>query len=412
MIETLIISDTLTGAAEAGAKFSSAGPVKLTDLEGGDWTEVNGALAIDTHTRDQSPADINGRLSRIRTRLKGIQPSLIFKSVDSYLRGFAGLEAAALVESLDLDFALVVPACPEADITTLQGVHLFDNRLIHTTEVAKDHQRPLQDSRLKVVLAHDHDLPVELMEIELVRKGPKAVEERLRALLSRGRKFILACDSELDSDIQTLALAVMGMTDRVLLSGSASLASILAELHAGCQHSWLDDEYHSPTPKLPVIFFGGSSSNALRRQFENLSADHEGQLVEIDLDALFGSPGQTIPVISQTRPLILTLPASDAIDEKRPLPEIVRRLGLLASDLIKNRQYVTIFFSGGDLADQTIKRLGLEELWIHSEPLPGVVYSSSGSWSILTKAADSGGPETLSDLYSELISEADWRPKR
>ncbi|MDR1296270.1 MAG: four-carbon acid sugar kinase family protein, partial [Deltaproteobacteria bacterium] len=112
-MDALIIADNLTGAAGTGIKFAGPGPVKLAGLGGAPLSSSPGALALDTDTRNRQDCEIPAVLAGIKPFLGPWKPRLIFKKIDSCLRGYAGLETNILTGLFDFRCALVAPACPE-----------------------------------------------------------------------------------------------------------------------------------------------------------------------------------------------------------------------------------------------------------------------------------------------------------
>ncbi|MDR3135079.1 MAG: four-carbon acid sugar kinase family protein, partial [Deltaproteobacteria bacterium] len=384
MIEILVIADTLSGSAGTGAKFSNNGPVKLISLRKQDWSGIKGVLAVHTDARAEDPAKIPGILESIKPLLMGHRPGIVYKRIDSCLRGFVGLEVASALRAFGLSFALVAPAQPEFGRTTVKGIHMVDNKPVHITEHAKDPIKPVMDSRLKNVISQDHGLRVESIELDTLRNGPGAIEAKLKEFLAKGDQFIVACDSEFDFDLDLLAKGSRELAHQILFAGSSGFAGILADMYTTKSHNWLEDEFHPPTPQLPIVFIGGSYSKILREQLIALANDHGGELVTVNVDALINGLGQTIPLVGPSSPLILTLPdkgPDEEFQKKYPLAKVLQKLGILASDLVKNRQFNSIFLSGGDLARETLRAMGLTEIWIRSEMSQGVVFSSSGALS-------------------------------
>ncbi|MDR2366584.1 MAG: four-carbon acid sugar kinase family protein [Deltaproteobacteria bacterium] len=412
MIETLIIADTLTGCTDTAAKFTKSGPVKLVSLKKADWSGIKGVLAVNANTRAVEPSKIPEALGKIKSLLNDHRPRIIYKRIDSCLRGCVGHEIATALKTFDeLDFALVAPADPELGRTTIKGVHMVEDKPIHTTQYSQDPVKPVLDSRLKMVMSEDHDLRVESLEIDEIRNGPDAIEQKLNEFLSKGTRFIVACDAEFDYDLDLLVKGSREFADRVLFSGSLGFAGILADLYATRNRNWLEDEFHPPVPQTPIIFFGGSYSKKLNEQFKILADEHDGEILTVNVENLLNDHGLTVPLLVHSRPLIITLPDKgddEEFKEKYPLRVINEKFGILAADLVKNRQYKSIFISGGDLAMQTLMAMNLDELWIRSDLTQGIVFASAGQLSVLTKTADFGTPDILSRLFEELTRDDDW----
>ncbi|MDR0356121.1 MAG: hypothetical protein LBJ64_10380 [Deltaproteobacteria bacterium] len=401
-MDTLILADSLTGAASAGVKFSANAPVKLTSLSNPRLPSNCDILALNAETRKQPPQEIGRSLRKLPAFLGSWRPQLVFQKIDSRLRGHVGLELAHLLAALSFRCALVVPASPEFGRATLNGIHMIGGKPLESAEASQE--EPVHESRLKVLLAKDHDLPVESLEIATVRKGPAATAEAVEEFMSRHDRFLVACDAETEDDLDILVRSADQKTDQILFAGSSALATALTEFFRAA-HNWLADEYHPPIPACPDLFFGGSPAETLRTQFELLAADHHGDLITINLEALFGGPGQTIPPHVKGRPLILTLPppSQDPAEKaKYPIQPMISKFGRFAADLIKNRQHQSVFLSGGLTCREALESLGRYDTWIRSEICPGVVYLSAGPLSVLCKSGNFGAADLLSRLYKSL----------
>jgi uncharacterized protein YgbK (DUF1537 family) len=407
-MDTLIIADNLTGAANTGVKFTNQGPVKLTTLGGPSLTESPGILALNTETRHKQAAEVATIFNQIKPFLGTWKPQLIYKKIDSCLRGYVGLEILTLLNLFDFRCALVAPAYPELGRWTFKGVHLVNGKPVHLTENVKTTNRPFMDSRLKVILHLDNDLPIEEIDIDQVRAGPEAVNAVIAQAMSKHDRFILSCDAETDDDLSTLARGSFPYAQNILYTGSAGLAASLMEVFS-TTHNWLQDEYHPPVPNPPSAFFSGSAASVMREQLRIMAEGLRAEIITIKLRSLFEGPGQTIPPPFPAFPLIVTLPPpSTDPDEARRYQssDIIVRFGQLAADLIINRQYKTVFIAGGETANETLLSLGLNEINLRSELCPGVVYLSAGPLSIISKSGDFGEPDLLINLFRELQGDA------
>lgn len=120
-----IVADDLTGALDTSAPFVAAGqcvvvatrPAGLAAaLAGGDDVVV-----VNTASRALGPAEAS-RLARDAARsLAAAHPRLVFKKIDSRLKGNVGIETAAVAESFGLAAVCVAPAVPEQGRVTRGG---------------------------------------------------------------------------------------------------------------------------------------------------------------------------------------------------------------------------------------------------------------------------------------------------
>jgi uncharacterized protein YgbK (DUF1537 family) len=124
--QVLIVADDLTGALDTATPFALAGRSVVCAVR----PEALGAalathaevVVVNTVTRHVAP-DIAARVVGDVTRALGRQrPALVFKKIDSRLKGNVGAETAALAEALGFRTALVAPAIPDQRRWTIAGM--------------------------------------------------------------------------------------------------------------------------------------------------------------------------------------------------------------------------------------------------------------------------------------------------
>ena len=103
-IDCLLIADDLTGACDAAVHFAHA----VVLLAGPPPSDAR-LLAISTGSRDLLPSEIR----RAWAAAAQIPADLIFKKIDSTLRGDIALEIAAALDAFHCDAAVVCPAYPK-----------------------------------------------------------------------------------------------------------------------------------------------------------------------------------------------------------------------------------------------------------------------------------------------------------
>lgn len=120
-----MLADDLTGACDAGAAFAVAGfrarVVWREDAPRPDDAEL---LVISTETRAAPPDEASETVRRIVSSLAGRR--IVYKKIDSVLRGPVEAEIAAVVEAGGFQRAVVCPALPEQGRTVRSGRLLVD----------------------------------------------------------------------------------------------------------------------------------------------------------------------------------------------------------------------------------------------------------------------------------------------
>ncbi|MDR0621423.1 MAG: four-carbon acid sugar kinase family protein [Deltaproteobacteria bacterium] len=410
MTEIMIIADDLTGAADTGVRFLSGGQVKMANLDRPGRLEGVWGLAVDTESRNAPDDCIREIMRKTAVLVREGRPIIIYKKIDSCLRGQIGWELAMLLGELNLAGALVAPAYPDLGRVTRDGLHYVGDCLVSEGESSMDPFRPVTDSRLSSVLERNHGLPVRSLGLETVRKGPAAV---LEAILpgSQTTRVLWAADAETNADLDVLAEAGLEASDRLILCGSAGLAGALSRRLLG-QGEKAGTNFRPPLANAggprPTMFLAGSTSAVLKEQLDVLVEREGAKRVTLNisevLDLAWVKTG-TLPVslkeseeLLTKGPLIVNLPPrqGQGLHSSR---QIIDAFGILAASLITELQPGCLFISGGDTANAVLNALGVSAGWLKAEVEPGVALLEAGPWSILTKSGGFGDRELLRRLY-------------
>jgi uncharacterized protein YgbK (DUF1537 family) len=228
----LILADDLTGAADCAIAFGRRGRAAAVT-----WGEFADApedcppvLAYDVASRGLSAAAAAARYADVLARLS--QPGrILFKKIDSTLRGQPAVETAAAIAHLKAQagaaFGVFAPAFPATGRTTIEGRVLVNGSALEDTEVwRRDHT--YQSADLVEVLATT-GIRGEKISLADVRGGD---------LKSRFDKFaddgdvVAVCDAETEHDLHLIAQASLPLSHTTLFIGSAGLAHALAGLDA------------------------------------------------------------------------------------------------------------------------------------------------------------------------------------
>ncbi len=109
----LLLADDFSGACDAAARAGI--PHALLDLRG---PEISGACAVSTETRHASAAEARSRLRSLDSLARG---RILYKKIDSTLRGPWVEEVDELLHFTDYHQALVCPAFPALGRTVRHG---------------------------------------------------------------------------------------------------------------------------------------------------------------------------------------------------------------------------------------------------------------------------------------------------
>jgi D-threonate/D-erythronate kinase len=227
MSTAVIVADDLTGAADACATFVSHGLSGTVTFDvGGGASPAAGpeVIAVSTDSRSRSTAIAVERVReavRFATSFHG--RALIFKKIDSTLRGHVGEEVRAAMDASHARVTIVAPAFPAMGRTVEHGLlrvngpgapaprhvasKLESHGVRHCRRIARPESAPPTPASPASRGAEWHD-----SMIDAIRNGARA----------------LVCDSVDDADLDAIVEAAWTLEGPVLWVGSAGLADALA----------------------------------------------------------------------------------------------------------------------------------------------------------------------------------------
>ncbi|RLI05767.1 hypothetical protein DRO22_02310, partial [Candidatus Bathyarchaeota archaeon] len=119
-----MIADDFTGACDVAVQFKKQGleTVVLTDIEFlGSFKGVFDVVVVDTETRNLTSEDAYRKVRRAVRLLRQNNVKLVYKKIDSTLRGNIGAEINAVIDELDVKAIIVAPAFPDQKRTVING---------------------------------------------------------------------------------------------------------------------------------------------------------------------------------------------------------------------------------------------------------------------------------------------------
>ena len=293
---TCIIADDLTGANDTALQFYLKGANTQILLDENSDVPLNlkgtQVWAISTETRNvDSETAVDKVVSAVASFSEKINADFYYKKIDSTLRGNIAVEVLAVLETLNMNVAIMVPAFPQEGRVTIGGYHLLKGIPIERTEMARDPHSPIFESHVPTLLASQLDENVAdiigSVELKTVMKGAGPIIKQLKDLISAGKKIIVM-DAVSTVDIEQIVLAINKLGENVLPVGTAAFAQVLSDFW----YSDLELQHINKTiPELPKLIISGSATTITAKQIEKLeqSDEYENTLfVNLDLKTVLG----------------------------------------------------------------------------------------------------------------------------
>ncbi|MEV6129117.1 four-carbon acid sugar kinase family protein [Streptomyces violaceusniger] len=374
------LADDLSGAAETARALG--GPVRLS-LDAADMAGTAAAhdLVVDLDTRHLPPADA---AHAVRTALRATRaepPPLLYKKVDSQLRGRLAAEAAAYAEGAVA--VVVAPALPAARRTVVGGVvHMSGVPLHHT-----DGWRAERASAPRSLPEALSGLPVRTIPLDVVRSAPAALDAEFRRIAASGAHP--APDAETDADLDAVAAAALRLGPGFRLLGSGGLAAALGRAlprPAAAAPPHMPERDHTP-----LLFVVGTAEPGAVAQIARLTvlgARH----VPLDPADVAAGAVRLPPVTTAASLTVLSIDGSAG-----PHPGAGRALstalGALAATYPGRPDLV---LTGGETARTTLDALGIRELAPLGEIHHGAVHSRTPDGRhVVTRPGSYGGEDSL-----------------
>jgi D-threonate/D-erythronate kinase len=351
--ECLLLADDLTGACDAAVHFALRGYRTAVWVSLDSGTADAPVLAISTDSRHVDPRAIPALISRAAALFKD-SARILFKKMDSTLRGNTGIEIRATLEAFGCDAAVITPAFPGMDRIVEAGrLRLTGDPCFEPIDVSGW----LRSQGLE---------------------GCVAVRGEVAEAISAGARFVSA-DAVCDADLDRIAVEVLTLERRILWAGSAGLAAAIARaLPLG-----KDSRLVGPPHQGPVLFCVGSDHKTTVAQQEALVA---GRLLT-RVSAERATAECITAALRRGEHVLLQIPR-DRISS----PQL--------RELIIQAPASALLLSGGDTASHVCRAIGARTIHLIDEIVTGLprgILSGGGldGIAVATKSGGFGHPDAL-----------------
>jgi|UPI0007C5D05C uncharacterized protein YgbK (DUF1537 family) len=346
-MKTLIVADDLTGALDSAVTFAGTGLRSTVARRPADipaaMTTAPDVLAVSTASREGSPETATRAVGHVFDAI-GHRPMLVFKKVDSRLKGHCAAELGMVAARTGIERAVVTPAIPVQGRVT-QGGQLSGAGVASPIDVA--------------------------------------------ANFAGAGVTVAVPDAATDADLDHVVTAAMS-GDPVLLVGAAGLAAALARhLRPGACPAPVGN---LPAPLLLAI---GSRDPITLAQLDALRAAGVQEL-----PAPNGRVEVPMGGIRHDALLLRLVAGGDPFDPRSANADFAASV----SEFVRSVDVGTLLACGGETADAILGSLGVGVLEVKGEALPGVPVSSmvigGRRTGLVTKSGGFGAPDALARIVT------------
>lgn len=420
-----IIADELTDAEETALQFHIKGAncQILLDFDSSPQNIKNTQVwAVSTATRNQSPEFAYEEVKKAsQLFLENINLDYFFKKIDSALTGHIAIESLAILEVLQWDAAIVIPACPSEHKITVGGYQLVNGQPIERTEFARDNLNPLFESHvptmLKKQLGEENSNLVESLDLQTVMKGAGPILQKLTSFVNNRKKIIVA-DAVSNVDIEQITLAAKKSNLKFLPVGTTAIAKILGNV-------WLEPKEKEPEtkfiPALPKLILSGTGTQTTINQLEFLEECEEYEnkyFVELDMQTVLNGVnndftnkiinklGDNNIVVINASTLIKNFDgfSDDSLNADMTKYKLIDHITTFLADLTKmvvEQKEVILITLGGETSYKCCTEINSNQLQIIDEVTPAVALTldHKAQW-IVSKSGHIGNEHSLIDILN------------
>ncbi len=389
----VIIADDLTGALDCAAPFAKRGLVTrvaaLPAARGaGSTRSLRDAqvVAINTESRHLNATAAAAAVRRAVLDYADAN-TVLFKKIDSTLRGNVASETVAALQTSGRRMAILAPAFPAQGRVTRCGVMFVHGVPLAQTEFVTDALSPAPRAAIAEFM---HEAAPDCMVHATAARDVRAALENRVDTATAPQLYIV--DAETQRDLQQTIAALRERLSDYLLVGSAGLSTALVDAVAGAV---------APTAcaRRPgaVIYIVGSRSQKSREQAAALVATGavtlEAPNGEVSASALEAAM-RALP--AQAHLLVLATQPSGA---GAPAERVAQRLAQLCVGVLQRCKVSAIVATGGDTAKAILEITGNPIIDVNDELLPGIALASfcykDEEYAFVTKAGGFGSDDTF-----------------
>jgi len=207
----LVIADDLTGAADTGVQFVIRGlntclisPDSARPIDFSRYLKRD-VLVVNTHSRGLNARQASERVALLLKDYRRDLFPLVYKKIDSTLRGNMGSEIDALLEKTGFSVGFVAPSFPEQKRSLVGGIMMVDGKPLSLTEAAQDAVSPIYESHVHKLLEAQSRRDIARIDLTHVASTVEKLHaEVMRESLS-GKGKLIIFDAVTREDLRNIA---------------------------------------------------------------------------------------------------------------------------------------------------------------------------------------------------------------
>lgn len=393
----LILADDLTGALDSGVQLVRRGQkvvilLKSESLKSLPLDEFN-VVVVDTESRHLDAKDAYQIVYENCKNALGQGITSIYKKTDSGLRGNVGSELQAVLDAASSDYLHFIPAYPDLDRKTINGIHYVNGIPVGESIFAKDPIDPVIVSKVDEIIHLQSAIPVCYNQ-------------------KNKEKCIVVHNASTTAELRDIAKKLKEENELFLTAGCAGFLEVFPlekETSDTSELSKLKDK---------LVILSGSVNQVTEEQL-NYAETHGAIRYHIPIEELLSNKvdikfieKEIVQLLNDSNSnfvLIDTIHSYKEMNDKYGNCEIAKTiqeyLGEIATTIHKYANDYTFMIIGGDTLTGYIQKQNVSSLIPEKEIYPGIVLASYGKEEknyLITKSGGFGNENLLTEILEWL----------
>lgn len=422
-----IIADDLTGANDTALQFHQKGANTKILLDSDCIPRIKAGTevwALSSESRNVTREEAVERVEKaVKTFSENFSFDYYYKKIDSTLRGHIAIETLRMLDLLEYDAAVIIPAFPQEGRITVGGYHLAKGVPIGKTEMAIDPHSPITESHVPTLLRSqlenlEEDI-IGSIDLRTVMNGAGPILMRINELIKDGKKLIIA-DSTSLTDIEQIALAINKCDKKILPTGTAAGAQVFSKYWlAGIEKQ----DVAISVGDLPKFIVSGTATQITANQIVKLEQSDDFDdinFIPLDtkaildgvrddlIDRVYNNLKSGVTVCVHTSNLIANFDgfSDDSYNAELTKEKLASMITDYLAELTKKvleKVDVILITLGGETSYKCCKIINSNELRLIDEVAPAISICSdiNQKW-VITKSGNLGNTNTLIEILNYL----------
>jgi len=408
-MKVLVVADDFTGALDTGVMFSLSGAntivKRLPSSALNSVPDHIDVVVVNTDSRHLSREDSYNIVKKILDTAINNGYKIIYKKIDSALRGNIVPEISAVVDSVTQSPVAFIPAFPEINRVLKNGVLYTDNIPINESVFKDDPYSPVKESNIINLFKQHSNL-----KTQLVKKNENINFD--------GNTNVLVFDSETEEEMNNIGKVLKNKNLLNVSIGCASFAKVISSEIFGVQKNNMN------TYEKNKIIISGSVNPITKEQIKIAETSGyirisltSSQLLAADYwntDKGKNDINKYLTYIKKGKSIIFETFSNltkDNINHKlqkfnieinNTRQKITESLGELTRELFRVDNTHTYMFIGGDTLNQIMEEIQVNELYPIKELESGTVlskiYWNNTEFHIISKSGGFGTKDLLLNI--------------